>query len=96
MSTLDALLDAIGAAPVLPGARCRRRHHLFDAAAPNEDPEVVSARHAQAFGLCSHCPALDRCAEWFDGLRPSKRPHGVVAGQVRQPKPAGRPRKEAG
>ena len=32
MSQLDALLAAIGAAPVLPGARCRGRHHLFDEA----------------------------------------------------------------
>jgi hypothetical protein len=82
MSQLESLLDAIGAAPALPGARCRRRHHLFDEAAPGEDPHPVAARHAQAIGLCSHCPAARRCAAWFDSLKPSKRPRGVVAGQV--------------
>jgi hypothetical protein len=101
MSQLDALLDAIGAAPVLPGARCRGRHHLFDAAAPGEEPNTVAARHAQATGLCERCPALDRCADWFDGLRPSKRPLGVVACQInrgpeeRERRQPGRPRKAA-
>jgi hypothetical protein len=88
MSTLDALLDAIGAAPCLPGARCRSRSHLFDPAAPSEDPEVVAARHAQAIGLCSHCPALDRCRDWYEHLKPSKRPAGVVARQVHQERKA--------
>ncbi len=82
MSQLDALLAAIGAAPVIPGARCRGRHHLFDEAMPGEDPDTVAARHAQALGLCSHCPALDRCADWFDSLPKRKRPLGVCAGQV--------------
>jgi hypothetical protein len=89
------LLAAIAGAPALHGARCRGKGHLFDEAAPNEDPEVVAARHAQAIGLCSRCPSLTRCTEWFEALPPRKRPPGVVAGQVHQPKPAGRPRKAA-
>jgi WhiB family redox-sensing transcriptional regulator len=62
------LFDAIGLAPSLPGARCRGKHRLFDEAAPGEDPATVAARHAQAIGLCSHCPSLTRCQTWFLGL----------------------------
>jgi hypothetical protein len=90
--TYENLVAAIGTAPSLPGARCKNRGHLFDPAAPNEDPDTTSARHAQALGLCSHCPALERCGEWFDGLKPSKRPVGVVAGRINQPTRRGRPR----
>lgn len=57
--------------------------------APGEPPETAAARHRQAVGLCQHCPSLDPCREWYAGLRPSQRPSGVVAGQVRQPKPSG-------
>jgi hypothetical protein len=86
MSQLDNLLDAVGAAPCLPGARCRGRHHLFDPAAAGEFPETVAQRHAQALGLCSHCPSLDRCRSWLDGLPRRHRPFGVVAGIVREAK----------
>ena len=96
MSTLDALLDAVGAAPALPGARCRGRHHLFDEARPDEAPQTVDQRHAQALMLCSDCPALASCEQFFLSLKPSKRPPGVIAGRINQPRPAGRPRKAAG
>ncbi|MBI5339023.1 MAG: WhiB family transcriptional regulator [Mycolicibacterium rufum] len=89
MSTLDNLLDAIGRAPALPGARCRGRHHLFDGPQSGEDSEVVAQRHAQAVGLCQRCPALDRCREWSATLPRTRRPPGVVAGEI--PKPVGRP-----
>jgi hypothetical protein len=93
------LFDAIGVAPSLPGARCRGRHATFDGAEPGEEPAVVAQRHRQALALCSACLSLDRCQAWLNGLPKSKRPAGVVAGQVwwnckpkseRQP---GRPRK---
>jgi Transcription factor WhiB len=87
VSQLDALLEAVGAAPCLPGARCRGRHSLFDPAAPGEDPEIMTARHAQALGLCAHCPALARCQAWIASLPPRRRPYGVVAGIVREVKP---------
>ncbi len=87
MSQLDALLDAIGAAPVLPGARCRGRHHLFDEAGRGEDSDTVEQRHTQALGLCHHCPARDRCETWFDSLpqtpppgRRCRRPNQLCAG----------------
>ena len=45
----------------------------------------MDARHTQALGLCSHCPALARCESWFYALPPMKRPPGVVAGRVNNP-----------
>ncbi|MED5815727.1 hypothetical protein VST63_25490 [Mycolicibacterium sp. 050232] len=91
---LTALLAAVGAAPALPGARCRGKHHLFDEAGKNEAPETADQRHQQALGLCRLCPALASCEQWFDKLHNSKRPHGVIAGRVIKPRPAGRPRKD--
>jgi len=96
VSTLDDLLAAIGAAPCLPGARCRGRHHLFDEAQAGEHPDTVAARHAQAIALCGRCPAAERCRDWYASLPKRKRPlGGVVAGQVREPRSAGRPRRES-
>jgi hypothetical protein len=85
MSALDALLVAVGAAPCLPGAKCRGRHALFDPPGISEDPDAVAARHEMALSLCEHCPALARCREWLDSLPPRRRPLGVIAGTVRQP-----------
>jgi hypothetical protein len=84
---LDAILEAVGAAPCLPGAKCRGRSSLFDAAADREPAEVVEARHALALDLCIYaCPAIDKCQEWYESLPPRRRPAGVVAGEVRQGK----------
>lgn len=88
---LDRLLAAVGAAPALPGARCRHRSHLFDEAGKDEPPGVVEERHAQALGLCRICPALASCSEWFDSLPAPKRPTGVVAGIVNKPTKERRP-----
>jgi hypothetical protein len=79
---LDALLEAVGAAVALPGARCRGRSALFDPAGICEDPETAAQRHTQALGLCSHCDSLARCREWLFNLPPPRRPPGVVAGIV--------------
>lgn len=91
---LHRLLAAVGAAPALPGARCRGKHHLFDEQGTHEDPETADQRHTQALGLCRGCTALASCQQWLDTLPSSKRPPGVVAGQIRKPRQAGRPRKE--
>lgn len=89
MSPLDQLVSSLRGAPHLPGARCRGRPHLFDPAGVNED---ASARHAQALGLCEHCPSMARCSDWFDSLPRQKKPEGVIAGQLRLPNQVGRPR----
>lgn len=79
---------ALGLAPALPGARCRGKHHLFDAPSEldREPAETTAARHAQALQLCRGCTALASCTTWFDSLPTSKRPHGVIAGQINKPK----------
>lgn len=81
--TLD-LFAALAGTPRLPGARCRGRSWLFDPARPGETQETVAARHRQALGLCGHCPALDRCIEWFEALPKSDRPRGVVGARINQ------------
>lgn len=81
--SVEELFASLAGAPALPGARCRHRGALFDAAERGEDPKAVRARHNQALGLCQRCPALDGCKQWFDGLPVRKRPSGVVAGWVR-------------
>lgn len=91
MSQLGTLLAAVGVAPALPGARCRGRHHLFDEQGKNETPEAAAERHTQALGLCRLCPSLAGCTTWFDTLPASRRPKGVVAGQLNIPNPPGRP-----
>ncbi|MDQ1245787.1 MAG: WhiB family transcriptional regulator, redox-sensing transcriptional regulator [Actinomycetota bacterium] len=81
-------LFAVLGVPVLPGARCRGRSHLFDEATQGEPATTVAARHRQAVGLCEHCPALAPCSEWYGSLTPSKRPAGVVAGRIPAQSPA--------
>lgn len=85
-TSFESLIASLAGAPALVGARCRGRGHLFDVAERGEDPEVVAARHNQAVGLCQHCPALDRCRAWVNGLPRTKRPEGVVAGRLTQSK----------
>lgn len=82
MTSLDSMLGAILGAPALPGAKCRGRHHLFDDRHPDETPDTREQRHNAALTLCRNCPALNPCAAWFDRLRPSQRPEGVIAGRV--------------
>ena len=92
MTAFDMFISSLAGIPTLPGARCRGKHHLFDAAAPGEDAATISALHNQALALCSRCRAKSRCEEWFSSLPPKDRPSGVVAGKIRT-SPVGRPRK---
>ena len=86
MPNFDQLLAAIAGAPARHGARCKGRWHLWD---ETECPETVEYTRGQ----CRECPARQPCSEYFDSLKPSKRPVGVVAGQVLQPARPERPRK---
>lgn len=87
MSIVGSLFAALGC-PVLPGAKCRGRSRLFDPAHYGELAENVAQRHVQAAMLCAGCPSLDACATWLDSLPPNRRPGGVVAGRVIEPRPA--------
>jgi hypothetical protein len=92
--SVQALFDAVGLAPDLAGARCRGCSALFDEPAPGESDDIAAMRHLQALGLCEQCPALTRCEDWLDTLTPSRRPEGVIAGQVIRTRVA-RPRRSA-
>lgn len=80
------LLDELASAPQLPGARCHGRHELYDATIPSGEIRNTSNRleaaRATALKVCNACPALPQCRAWIDGLAPTQRPLGVVAGQV--------------
>ena len=82
MTVIGNLLLALAGATTLPGARCLGRWSLFDPPEVGDNPAVTAQRHAQAIGLCQRCPSLDACGEWVDSLPASKKPAGVVAGQV--------------
>lgn len=100
-NNFETLIAALAGAPALHGARCRGKSQLFDDAAPREAPQVVAQRHDQALRLCAACGALDPCRDWVQSLAPSRRPSGVVAGQVwengrhKSGRGPGRPRKVA-
>lgn len=72
-STLSAALAGI---PELRGARCRGQWLIWDETA---DPEIIEYAKNQ----CQACPVLAECRSWVDSLKPTKRPPGVVAGEVR-------------
>ena len=79
------ILDALGAAPELPGARCIGKWQLFDATVepggPGSAAAAELAEHREAaLRLCAQCPALRPCREWYDSLKPRHRPQGVTAG----------------
>lgn len=77
----------IGQLPRLDGARCRRRHELFDVAGdPDADTDDREYAQTAALALCRVCPALAGCQQWFDALPQSRRPAGVTAGSVYMPR----------
>lgn len=80
------LLAALRGIPNLHGAACTGLWPAFDAAEPDETAEDTEHRHNTAIRVCNNCPALQPCRQWFDGLRPSQRPAGVIAGLVSEPR----------
>jgi hypothetical protein len=90
MSEWDTVQAMLAGIPDLPGARCKGRADLFErtvggrreeSGRPAHTYELENAR-AAALRLCAACPALDPCRVWLDGQRLTRRPRGVVAGQV--------------
>jgi WhiB family redox-sensing transcriptional regulator len=89
----DSMSALIRGIPDLPGARCKGRADLFEATVdeqritPSGEPkyvpraEIQNARTA-AMHLCETCPSRTACGAWIATLRPSRRPRGVVAGQL--------------
>lgn len=86
MTTMDSLLGSLLGVPSLPGAKCRGRSHLFDAAEQYEPAEIVEQRHNQAKRLCAGCSSLETCRTWLESLPLSRKPVGVVAGRVIHPR----------
>ena len=78
-----SLLAALRAIPDLPGAACLGFWDLFDEAEPGEPPAAVTERHEAALAMCETCPALAACTTWFESLRPTEKPFGVIAGRRR-------------
>lgn len=76
MNPLDDLLGALNAAPALAGARCSGHHELWD---ETDDPAIVEYTR----DICTtRCPVFDRCHSWLESLPKSRRPPGVVAGEL--------------
>lgn len=74
-----SLFGALGSIPTLSGAACRGRADEFDIE-PSADPERIE----RAIHVCAACPALTCCRQCVSSLPPSKRPSGVVAGELRE------------
>lgn len=85
MADFDSLVGALVGIPRLDGARCKGRSGTWDLPESDEPPARADARLAAAIAECNVCPALADCRKWIASLRPSKRPLGVVAGQLITP-----------
>lgn len=74
-------------APDLEGAACQGRWELFDPPEPDEDEDERDFRIATAKREClTACPVLDTCRSWADSLPRTKKPVGVIAGRLNNPK----------
>ena len=87
---IDALFGALGAVPRLKGAACVGEYDLFDLR-DISDPDRAEVE-ADGLAICGACPALQGCREWVESLPASRRPTGVVAGEVRRPPAPRKPR----
>ncbi|MGB3355121.1 MAG: hypothetical protein WBB00_20425 [Mycobacterium sp.] len=86
---IDLLVAVLWRVPRLPGAACRDHVEIFDEANGagwgRRPAEALRQARAAAKSICAHCPAAIPCGQWVDGLRPSERPGGVVAGKIARP-----------
>jgi hypothetical protein len=58
---------------------CIGHSNLFDSTADYDDQQVAKA-------LCRRCRCLPECRQWLDGLPPSRKPDGIVAGIMVHPR----------
>lgn len=82
---LESLVGALGGIPLLAGALCKGQPEIWDEPSPasrDPDPSDTAGRLKFALNACQRCPALAACTQWVTSLRPSKRPVGVVAGEL--------------
>jgi hypothetical protein len=80
---LAALLaDLAQGAPPLPGASCRGRARLFDAAMDWDGGSSRRLARRAARRVCASCPCLDQCGSWVEALPQRRRPAGIVAGRL--------------
>jgi WhiB family transcriptional regulator, redox-sensing transcriptional regulator len=85
---------------LLDGAACLGARALFDrtelpSSASLRDRMATASARQEALRLCGGCPALTPCLAWYDSLSKEERPSGVMAGQLKTPGKAGRPRMQA-
>ncbi|MEZ0382172.1 WhiB family transcriptional regulator [Mycobacterium sp. pW045] len=85
----EAVIDLLAAIfrdmPALPGAACRDRQAVFQAAEDGHDDAIASA-----LAICRGCPVRRECAQWVGSIHRHRRPRGVTGGAYR---PAGRGRR---
>jgi WhiB family redox-sensing transcriptional regulator len=84
---IAAILDELGVAPNLPGARCVNRHDLFDSTIEGARPGMagvadLAAVRAEAVRVCRGCPELEPCGRWLDRQPRRFKPLGVIAGRI--------------
>ncbi|OSC32052.1 hypothetical protein B8W69_02850 [Mycobacterium vulneris] len=88
MTNWEHMSALVGGIPDLRAARCKGRADLFEATVAvrridgGSSRNEVNAARVAALRLCAACTALEQCRAWLATLRPTRRPRGVVAGQV--------------
>lgn len=79
-ATWEGIASALAGLPDLRGAMCVGRWDLFDADQDDADDRAWAIE--RAVEICQTCPVLAACIVYVDGLKPSQRPPGVVAGRT--------------
>lgn len=88
MTNWTHMAALVGKIPDLPGARCKGEADLYEATVGvrpvdgRPAKQETEAARDTALRLCATCPALDSCRAWLAAQPPSRRPRGVIAGEV--------------
>ncbi|BCP02035.1 hypothetical protein MINTM018_48040 [Mycobacterium intracellulare] len=87
MTNWEHMTELVGEIPDLRGARCKGMAQLYEQTiATNRDGgptrEETDAARETALRICAACPSLAPCRAYIAALPKSRRPLGVVAGQV--------------